>query len=145
MSCLFHSLSRFVEDDSYSIRSKICDFLEKDDVLFDDVKSSQVTNWDNGKDLKSYVRDMRSTSEWGGGIEIKAFCEIYNKNVEVFKNNKCIASFSSSKDSADTICLTWTGNHYEPIVQKPEPPPTVWPIAWNQKANRRANMRFVKK
>ena len=123
MSCLFNSLSYFVEDSAWDIRQNICDFLANDNVLFDKVKSSDVVQWDDGAfELGEYVNKMRSSSTWGGAIEIKAFAEIYKKEVLVYsfrseERGALIATFRPDNAEPDPspLLLEWTGGHYEPI------------------------------
>lgn len=127
MSCLFNSLSKFVSDDSGTIRRKICDYLETNPIIFDDAKAEDVINWESNTSLSSYVLRMRNTSTWGGAIEIRCFCNIYNLNVEVInirggnRNEKSIffpKSFNSedNKETLENIVkISWNGGHYEPI------------------------------
>lgn len=116
MSCLFNSLSRFVQENPQTIRQRVCDFLEGDNILFDDVRSSDATMWENNTDLSKYVSSMRSPSVWGGAIEIKAFCEIWGVAVEVFSvQGKSLALFVPSVPSTKTARLQWTGSHYTPL------------------------------
>lgn len=121
MSCLFNSLSYFVDDDSHTIRAKVCDFIEGDGALYDDVKSSDIIRWGENSDIPKYVRSMRSTSTWGSGIEIKAFCEVYNKIVDVYSIRSCddrtkyVRFMPSSPMDNTPVRLEWSGSHYEPI------------------------------
>jgi hypothetical protein len=124
MSCLFNSLSHFVDDDANTIRQKICDFLNEDGCLFDSIRCSDVTQWGEHKGLEEYVRNMRSTSTWGGAIEIKAFCEIYKRGVKVYSTRAKdlsvvpVAEFvPQSSDILDNgmVNLLWTGSHYDPM------------------------------
>lgn len=126
MSCLFNALSYFVPNDTPElIRQRICDFLSTDGVLYDDVRCSDVTQWCEGMKLEDYVGGMRSTSTWGGAIEIKAFCEIYRKSVDVISRrpgdgDKKVASFlPSGEECCPVIQLMWTGSHYEPLPTMP--------------------------
>lgn len=124
MSCLFNSLSHFVGDDANTIRQKICDFLNQDGCLFDNIRCSDVTQWGEQKGLEEYVRNMRSTSTWGGAIEIKAFCELYKRVVKVYStrandlNVIPVAEFvpqSSNVCDGFPVSLLWTGSHYDPM------------------------------
>ena len=83
MSCLFNSLSYFVKENSDELRHNICNYLEKNPPLMDGMTTEQVIYFENGQNLKDYIKNMRNTSTWGGAIEIKAFCNIYKKNVFV--------------------------------------------------------------
>ena len=73
MSCLFNSFSALVGEPPQAIRGRICDWLTTDPVLIDDVSASTVVLVESGKELAPYVSHMRSTSTWGGAIEIRAF------------------------------------------------------------------------
>jgi len=129
MSCLFHSLSRFVEEDSSSLRKKICDYLATNPTLFGDVTASSAMEWDGVRG--DYVQGMRSTSTWGGAIEIKAFCNLYGIKVVVEnirdRNGDTIEFVpESGTENSREIRITWSGGHYEPLVPArvaSDPPP----------------------
>jgi hypothetical protein len=131
MSCLFHSLSRFVEEDSSSLRKKICDYLATNPMLFGDVTASSAMEWDGVRG--DYVHHMRSTSTWGGAIEIKAFCNLYGMKVVVEnirdRNGDTIEFVpESGAENSREIRITWSGGHYEPLVPArvaAGPPPTL--------------------
>ena len=126
MSCLFNSLSYFVSENSSELRQKICDYLETNPNLMDNMKASQVIYFENGQNLKDYINNMRSISTWGGAIEIKCFCNIYNKNVfvrnirdhtssiiEFIINPKIIKNRFNCDEK--NFHITWSGGHYEPV------------------------------
>ena len=126
MSCLFNSLSYFVSENSSELRQKICNYLESNPNLMDNMSASQVIYFENGQNLKDYINNMRSTSTWGGAIEIKCFCNIYNKNVfvrnirdhtssiiEFIINPKIIKNRFNCDEN--NFHITWSGGHYEPV------------------------------
>jgi hypothetical protein len=79
-----------------------------------DINAASVVMWESGSDLESYVARMRNISTWGGGIEIKSFCERFNVAVAVYFGDKII-NFSPDNNNANaTIHIKYTGNHYEP-------------------------------
>jgi hypothetical protein len=113
MSCLFESLSSFIQNMTHeNLRKIICDFLITNPVLFDSFRASD-SFWENSS-LKDYVDNMRSLSTWGSALEIKAFCELFKINVIIHHNNRLI-EFKYSKNSNININLGYTGNHYFPI------------------------------
>ena len=85
MSCLFNTLSPFVHITSKELRDNICSYIKTNPKIFDDipVEDSVMWNGEDFKDLKSYIKHMKKSSSWGGAIEIKAFCNMYNKVVIV--------------------------------------------------------------
>lgn len=131
MSCLFNSLDKclkrlpsevlFKDDDSSKIRHRICDYLETNPVLFDDIKTEEIIQWDIPTYiLSTYVNRMRSTSTWGGAIEIRAFVKLYEVDVEVIN----IRDFTSKSNiefvneyNKYKVKITWNGYHYEPILK----------------------------
>ena len=42
MSCLFNSLSYFVQEDSYKIRQTICDYLQENKPIIDGLETHHV-------------------------------------------------------------------------------------------------------
>ena len=112
MSCLFNSLSKFVNICPKSLRQKICDFMRSNPLILDDIKVSDVINWDNGVDIQTYINKMEQSSTWGGATEIKCFCDIYQIAVTVVHNNRQIEFIPSSGIYQTIIKLNYTGNHY---------------------------------
>jgi hypothetical protein len=129
MSCLFNSLELCSKDitngdNSSIIRQRICDFLITNPILFDNIDAKTTIEWESNMSLEAYVKSMRNTSTWGGSIEIRCFCQIYNCNVEVYNirdNNKITMInknilFQCSNDDLGKIArISWNGGHYEPL------------------------------
>lgn len=115
MSCLFNSLSYFIKDDSFKIRQKICDYLEKNNSIIDGLDTKDILKYEND----NYIHYMRNTSTWGGAIEIQCACNIWNLRIFILNNrdlgNRLIEFIPLSGQYQKTICLYWTGGHYEPI------------------------------
>jgi len=127
MACLFDSLTPFLvnkegkKPSSQNLREEICNYLELNKDLMDDITNSELTIFTNNLKLKDYIREMRKPSTWGSAIEIKTFCEIYKVKVVVvnLRDNRHIEFIPSSKRSIfpipeHTIYLRYTGNHYTP-------------------------------
>lgn len=111
MSCLFDSLSRFLLINSFQLRQHICNYLENDPSLYDEIKASDWIFWEYNTNLNNYVRNMRQHHIWGGGIEIKSFCNIYNVQVNVHLQYKTI-SFYPNSFIDKIININYTGNHF---------------------------------
>ena len=122
MSCLFDSLEYFLKIPSKEIRTKICDYLTQDNDLMEGFNTTDLLEIES----IDYIKKMRKSSTWGGGIEIKSACNIWNlriflinvrKSDKVDKTNPYIEFLpnKNNKTHAKTIYLTWNGFHYEPI------------------------------
>jgi len=120
MSCLFDSLSNFLLNnqnqkiDPHELRQTICDFLENNPKIMDEVSISDITQWESNIPLKDYIKKMRLDSTWGGAIEIRCFCIMFKTNIVVHLNNKEIV-FNSPDKSKTNIHLHYTGSHFTPI------------------------------
>lgn len=69
--------------------------------------------------LERYVYEMRKPKNWGGAIEIKAFADLFHKNIKVVTSrNKVIEFLSSQPDRCGWIYLRWNGRHYSPILNR---------------------------
>ena len=112
MSCLFKALSNFTADNPEELRSKICDFLAQNPILFADIKVDNIVKWEKDIELCNYITNMRSNETWGGAIEIKSFCEIYKIHVNVHLINNKIINFIPLDDPIGIINITWNGNHF---------------------------------
>jgi len=114
MSCLFHSFSKFIGKEHFEIRKEICDYLQEDNVLFDNLTISDIAEFE-GISKEQYINDMRQHHTWGGAPEIKAFCELYNIGVKVLviHDNKEIEFIP--KTQTKIIKISWNGGHFEPL------------------------------
>jgi len=115
MSCLFNSLSYFIPENSYNIRQKICDYLEENKPIIEDLDTKFVLDLET----PNYIDNMRNTSTWGGAIEIQAASSIWSLRIIVknYRNNdgKDIEFIPLNQNYQKTIQVYWTGGHYEPI------------------------------
>lgn len=123
MSCLFRSLAYFVQSvDENELRQIICNYLEKNPKIIDDLSLKDVLNID-GIETMDYVSNMRNNSTWGSAFEIKAFTEIYQVAVvvRIQQTQRDIVFKPSSMENAtclNAVMIVWTGNHYEPLYTK---------------------------
>lgn len=115
MSCLFDSLNAFVNVGSQQLRNMICDKLSENSLLMDDLTSEQVVQLESEKPLDQYISFMRLPHVMGGATEIKVFCILFKKNVQVISEpNKKNIDFIVHNDYP-FVHLLWTGNHYDPV------------------------------
>ena len=116
MSCLFNTLSKFVNISSNDLRENICNYLQNNPTLYEDMKAENAIIWSNEgyKNINQYIEMMRRTSTWGGAIEIKAFCNMYHTKVIVNgrQNNEMIEFLPAIKSSSNDIVINWNGGHY---------------------------------
>jgi len=114
MSCLFNSLSYFINENSCNIRQKICDYLQNNGKLMDGLDTNYILNMENN----NYIENMRSMSTWGGAIEIQSACNIWNVRIivkDIRTNAKTEIEFIPINGNIErTIKLEWSGGHYEP-------------------------------
>ena len=119
MSCLFNSLNYFINEGSYEIRQKICDYLQENKPIIDGLETNYVLSLENSSS-EQYIINMRSTNTWGGAIEIHCACNIWSLciNVKNYRdnNNKIIEFIPLNNTFNKIINVYWTGGHYEPII-----------------------------
>lgn len=116
MSCLFETLSLYVPCNSTHLRKQICDFTHENPLLDElNIRCDEYIKYESRMTLREYVDRMRRPSAWGGALEIRLFCKLYNRRVVVYSatNNRKIR-FEHS-DVKKTIPMVWTGNHYRPL------------------------------
>ena len=117
MSCLFNSLSYFIKEDSYNIRQKICDYLQDNNTIIDDLDTKTILDMED----TNYIQNMRNISTWGGAIEIQSACNIWKLQIVVHNirdnnnNNNKIIFIPFNINFENTIYLEWSGGHYEPV------------------------------
>jgi hypothetical protein len=116
MSCLFDSLSYFLKIDSFTVRQKICDYLEQNKPIIDGLDTKFVLDLDGD----NYVSAMRNTTRWGGANEILAACNIWKLQINVVMyNQKNVLEFLPLDECFVKIAnIVWYGNHYEPIPEQ---------------------------
>jgi hypothetical protein len=118
MSCLFNSLNHFINEGSYEIRQKICNYLQENKPIIEGMETNNILEFEN-TNVQKYITNMRQTSTWGGAIEIQCACNIWNLciNVKNYRdnNNRVIEFIPCNQSYTQTINIYWTGGHYEPI------------------------------
>jgi len=119
MSCLFDSLSTFVDINSTHLRRVIVEYLRSNPSLVENVSFHEMLSWDNIPH-GDYLDTMSSTSTWGGAIEIQAFAQLFNiqVTVSVRGSSKPIEFVPTGRDVEPrlrTVCIHWTGNHFTPL------------------------------
>lgn len=118
MSCLFRSLSYYLKGiDERKLREQICNYLEENPPLMDDLKLDEILKSEGNATLDSYIQAMRNEATWGGAIEIKAFCEIFHVGIEVFvqSSQKSIYFYPSEPRTPPLFArIEWMGVHFEP-------------------------------
>ncbi len=113
MSCLFQSLSHFVNGmNENSLRHNICNYLSENHQIFDDLSTNDITTIESGLNISQYISNMRNPSTWGGSLEIKVFCNIFNVVVIVHHNNRQIEFLPSTNKPIGKCNIGYTGNHY---------------------------------
>jgi hypothetical protein len=118
MSCLFDSLSVYVNMNSGNLRNLIVNYLKTNPKLIDDLTASDIIKWTENCDLNNYTNRMNNENAWGGAIEIRAFCELFSVNVtvHVLYTNKQFEICTSQKPKAN-IHISYTGTHFEPMYK----------------------------
>ena len=116
MSCLFDSISYFLKINSYQTRQKVCDYLESNNQIIEGLDTKLVLDIED----PNYISKMRSTTTWGGGLEIKAACNLWNIKIIVYidrKHDKKIEFIPSNGNYLGAIEIEWQGNHYVPVIR----------------------------
>lgn len=116
MSCLFDSISYFLRINSFKTRQKICDYLEANNEIMSGLDTKLLLELED----PNYISKMRSTTTWGGALEIKAASNIWNIKIVVYidrLHNKKIEFIPTNGYYIGSIEIEWQGNHYVPIVR----------------------------
>jgi hypothetical protein len=119
MSCLFNSLAPAVSLNSEVLRMAIAAYLKTDPKLLDNINAKDIVAWTEGQTLEEYANRMSRSGSWGGAIEIRAFCELFDMNVtvHVLYTGKEF-TVETSKNPIRTVHISYTGNHFEPMYIK---------------------------
>ena len=115
MSCLFNTLSYFMQESSNNNKQKICDYIEQNKSLIEGIETKDIIKYEEN----NYIAKMRNTNTWGGAIEIQSACNIWKCKIIVHnrrdKKNTKIEFIPVSGIIENTFELEWTGGHYEPV------------------------------
>ena len=81
------------------------------------VDAETVIQWESEKKMDDYVKAMRSTSTWGGAVELSAFTLMTGNAVVVhdLSTGKMIEFLPRHRRRRHTLHISWTGNHFEPV------------------------------
>lgn len=117
MSCLFDSIGAFLKIDGFKVRQMICDYLEANLPIIDDIETKLLLDMED----VDYIRKMRDIRVFGGGNEIKVACNLWNLKIKVIHGEKGqykeIIFYPLSGCYKHTIHLMYlNSNHYEPVV-----------------------------
>ena len=112
-SCLFSSVAylldkaNFNETSSLRFRQIIIDYLL--DNKFNENLLDQPKN--------QYIEFIQNPKNWGGALEVRMFCEIFQKQIVCIdvKTNRADI-YGEDKKYDHTIYLLYNGIHYDPLV-----------------------------
>lgn len=121
MSCLFNSISHFIQNTSGpNVRYQICEYLSENKVVISGIDTHELLEIIE----KNYINNMKQLSKWGGGIEIQTACNIWNLCIVVLdirKDEHISIVFKPIDPNTNIenskIHITWNGFHYEPIEE----------------------------
>ena len=121
MSCLFDSISHFLQIPGHSVRKTICDYMEKSLPIIDGLDTKTLLEIES-PNYNNYIEVMRHNHTQGGAIEIQAACNIWNLKVKVLniRDNTKDIKFKpliilNYQDRPKKIKISWNGGHYEPV------------------------------
>ena len=118
MSCLFNSLSRFINIESIDgreLRKLLCDFLETNPLLIDDMTTANIVKEETNIELAQYINYMRQHDTFGGAIEIRAFTKLFKINVMVKSlPNRKDSEFIETPEYLWAV-ISWNGGHFEAL------------------------------
>ena len=125
-NCLFRSLSDQLfgdyGEDHETVRSEICDFMErnKEDfeifLVFQD--EGDPNTEEDAADFESYISTMRQDGEWGGNLELVAAARRYRRKITVY--SATLAAFTIDHDESnlsgpDLLFSYHDNNHYNSV------------------------------
>ena len=90
------------------------------DTSYQGMKIKDWIQWQTNSTPAQYIRHMRSSSTWGGAMEIAMCTRIYNVDIHVYEaynQKKRLAEFvwDETRTACVQLHISWTGNHYEPL------------------------------
>ena len=126
MSCLFNSLSQELQHKNIhfisasELRQEACNYLHHNFPIISGMSTHELLNITHSN-YSQYVSNMRRNSTWGGAIEIQAICNIFKVRIIVVnirnRNRNEIEFLPVHENYSNTLKITWSGGHYEPILE----------------------------
>ena len=120
MSCLFISLGKLLQQPHTTVRNTLCNYMQHHlDQPFQGMPIREWIRWQQqAPSPEAYIRAMRSTSEWGGAMELSMATQCYATDIRVVDTRgRTVAEFVWREHctARRKMVLWWTGNHYEPV------------------------------
>jgi hypothetical protein len=124
MSCLFNSLGHLLGQSGTTVRKRLVDYTSTH--LDDQHQGMTIREWiawqGNGNNehdnISRYLQTMRSSSTWGGAMELAMATRCYCVDILVVnERRKVVAEFLWREQCTARVrlILEWTGVHYEPL------------------------------
>ena len=115
-NCLFRAIcqSAFGSDSMHlTFRQNMCDHLIKNQNRFEEAM-------EEGTDIKDYISKMLIDGEWGGYVELVAFSELYNIQIQVYDSlgSQQPITTVSTADGRVTITILFSGDHYDSLIPR---------------------------
>ena len=115
-NCLFRAIcqSAFGSDSMHlTVRQNVCDHLIKNQNRFEEAM-------EEGTDIKDDISKMLIDGEWGGYVELVAFSELYNIQIQVYDSlgSQQPINTVSTADGRVTITILFSGDHYDSLIPR---------------------------
>ena len=96
-----------------TVRQNVCDHLIKNQNRFEEAM-------EEGTDIKDYISKMLIDGEWGGYVELVAFSELYNIQIQVYDSlgSQQPIITVSTEDERVKITILFSGDHYESLIPR---------------------------
>ncbi len=114
MSCLFQSIGACLGLSAAAVRTDIVHYMREHGD--DEIADLKLKHWIEGAEDKTwdtYLWNMSSGSEWGGGPELDVACILYDVDI-VIQHAGGTLRIGAEPASGDrrVITLRYTGSHY---------------------------------
>jgi ubiquitin thioesterase OTU1 len=112
-SCLFSSIAYLLDKENFNETSSLKFRHIIIDYLLDNKFNENLL--DQPKD--KYIEFIQNPKNWGGALEVRMFCEIFQKQIVCIdvKTNRADI-YGEDKKYDQTIYLLYNGVHYDPLV-----------------------------
>ena len=96
-----------------TVRQNVCDHLIKNQNIFEETM-------EKGTEIKDYIYKMLIDGEWGWYVELVAFSELYNIQIQVygFLGSQQPLTPVSTADGRVTITILFSGDHTDIIIPR---------------------------
>jgi len=112
-SCLYSSIGYLIDIKNFNVMTK----YQYRELLANFLLKTEIDSAMLGMSKESYSNNILDISSWGGGIDVRLFCDMFQMQIAVINvQTNSVSVFGEDKKYPQRIYLLYNGIHYDPLV-----------------------------